>query len=165
MKSVVVRHAEPGDAEALQKMYAHPALYRDTLQLPHPPLKAWHDRITDPRPGSRHLVACIGDEIVGQLTLTVEQSPRRSHVATFGMGVHYDHQGKGIASALLKEMIALCDKWLRVERIELTVYTDNAPALAVYRKFGFEVEGTGKLFALRDGEYVDAYFMARFKPG
>ncbi|SQA98950.1 putative acetyltransferase YhhY [Cedecea neteri] len=52
MKSVVVRHAEPGDAEALQKMYAHPALYRDTLQLPHPSLKAWHDRITDPDRGA-----------------------------------------------------------------------------------------------------------------
>lgn len=108
-------------------------------------------------------MACIDNEIVGNLTLTIEQSPRRSHVATFGMGVHCDHQGKGIASALMKEMVALCDKWLRIERIELTVYTDNVSALAVYRKFGFEVEGTGKHFALRDGEYVDVYFMARFK--
>ena len=35
--------------------------------------------------------------------------------------------------------------------------------MALYRKFGFIVEGTGKQYALRNGEYVDAYFMARLK--
>ena len=28
----------------------------------------------------------------------------------------------------MREMIDLCDNWLRVERIELTVFADNAPA-------------------------------------
>ncbi len=57
----------------------------------------------------------------------------------------------------------LCDNWLRVERIELTVFADNAPAIAVYKKYGFEIEGTGRRYALRNGEYVDAYYMARMK--
>lgn len=163
MKEIVVRHAEIGDAQALQQIYAQPAVYRDTLQLPHPPLHAWTERITSPKPGSRNLVACIDDRVVGQLMLTVEQSPRRSHVATFGMGVDSGYQGRGVASALMAAMTDLCDSWLRIARIELTVFADNEAALAVYRKFGFEVEGTGKNFALRDGKYVDAYFMARFK--
>ncbi|EEB1001267.1 N-acetyltransferase, partial [Salmonella enterica subsp. enterica serovar Infantis] len=30
-------------------------------------------------------------------------------------------------------------------------------------KYGFEIEGTGKKYGLRNGEYVDAYFMARVK--
>ena len=38
-----------------------------------------------------------------------------------------------------------------VLRIELTVYTDNAAAIALYRKFGFEIEGTHRAYALRDG--------------
>ncbi|MEF9053345.1 hypothetical protein U9124_17630, partial [Escherichia coli] len=33
----------------------------------------------------------------------------------------------------------------------------------VYKKYGFEIEGTGKKYALRNGEYVDAYYMARVK--
>jgi putative acetyltransferase len=49
-------------------------------------------------------------------------------------------------------------------RIELIVYVDNAPAIALYEKFAFEVEGTHHQFAFRDGEYVDAYSMARLKP-
>ncbi|NIY49385.1 N-acetyltransferase [Cedecea colo] len=165
MKAIVVRHAEIEDSEALKQIYAQPAVYRDTLQLPHPPLHTWNDRVTAPKPGSRNLVACIDDKVVGQLTLLVEQTPRRSHVATFGMGVDSHYQGRGVATALLREMVDLCDNWLRIDRIELTVFVDNAPALAVYRKFGFEQEGVGKNFALRDGKYIDAYFMARFKPG
>ncbi len=93
----------------------------------------------------------------------VEQNPRRSHVAAFGMAVSSAFHNRGVASALMHEMVTLCDNWLRIERIELTVFVDNAPALAVYRKFGFDVEGTGKHYALRNGEYVDAYFMARVK--
>ncbi len=164
MKEIVVRHAEIDDAQALQQIYAHPAVYRDTLHVPHPPLNIFSGRVTDLKSGSRCLVACIEDKVVGQLMLMVEQSPRRSHVATFGMGVESHYQGKGVATALLREMVDLCDNWLRIDRIELTVFVDNAPALAVYRKFGFEQEGTGKNYALRDGKYVDACFMARFKP-
>ncbi|WP_368294919.1 GNAT family N-acetyltransferase, partial [Klebsiella pneumoniae] len=81
----------------------------------------------------------------------------------FGMAVAAGHQGCGIGSALMREMIDLCDNWLRVERIELTVFADNAPAIAVYKKYGFEIEGTGRRYALRNGEYVDAYYMARMK--
>lgn len=56
----------------------------------------------------------------------VDPSPRRSHVATFGMGVNENYQGQGVASTLMQEMVNLCDNWLRIKRIELTVYTDNA---------------------------------------
>ncbi|WBM70816.1 N-acetyltransferase [Buttiauxella sp. WJP83] len=164
MSEIVVRHAEINDAQALQQIYAQPALYRDTLHIPHPALALFTERVTELKPGSRNLVACIDEKVVGQLMLAVEQNPRRSHVATFGIGVDSNYQGRGVATALLAAMTDLCDNWLRIERIELTVFVDNEPGVAVYRKFGFEIEGTGKNYALRDGQYVDAYFMARFKP-
>jgi hypothetical protein len=37
----------------------------------------------------------------------------------------------------------------------------NAAAIALYEKFGFEMEGTHRRYAFRDGAYVDAYSMAR----
>ena len=55
------------------------------------------------------------------------------------------------------------EKWLNLARIELTVFTDNEAAIALYRKFGFEIEGTLRKYAFRDGEFVDAYAMARIK--
>ncbi len=53
----------------------------------------------------------------------------------------------------------LADNWLNLTRVELTVYTDNAPAL--YEKFGFGIEGTHRRYAFSDGEYADACSMAR----
>lgn len=47
------------------------------------------------------------------------------------------------------------------QRAELTVYTDNEPALALYRRHGFEVEGQLPDYAMRDGRLTDVYSMAR----
>lgn len=52
---------------------------------------------------------------------------------------------------------------MNLRRVELTVYTDNAPALALYRKFGFETEGEMRDYAVRDGRFVDVYSMARLR--
>ena len=57
----------------------------------------------------------------------------------------------------------MADNWLNLKRVELQVYTDNARAIHLYEKFDFVIEGTHKAFAFRDGEYVDAYSMARVK--
>jgi putative acetyltransferase len=48
--------------------------------------------------------------------------------------------------------------------VELTVYVDNAPAVRLYEKFGFQIEGTLVAYARRGGSLVDAYCMARLRP-
>jgi L-phenylalanine/L-methionine N-acetyltransferase len=42
---------------------------------------------------------------------------------------------------------------------------DNEPAIRLYQRFGFQVEGTLRRHAFRDGKYVDALFMARLQSG
>jgi len=79
------------------------------------------------------------------------------------MMVRDDWHGKGVGKAMMQAVIDLADKWLNLTRIELTVFTDNERAIALYRKFGFEAEGTLRKYAFRDGEFVDAYAMARVK--
>jgi putative acetyltransferase len=60
--------------------------------------------------------------------------------------------------------IDLADKWLNLTRLELEVYTDNEAAIQLYKRFGFELEGTLRQDAFRDGQYVDSYKMARLRP-
>lgn len=163
MSEIVVRHVESKDAEALHQLFSHPAVYRDTLQLPLPSQAMWQQRIADVKPGTYMLVACIDGLVVGQLFVELIQRIRRRHVATFGISVDARYHGKGVGSALMKAMIDICDNWGAIERIELTVFTDNLGAIALYRKFGFEIEGTSRRYAFRDGELVDAYHMARFR--
>ena len=64
-------------------------------------------------------------------------------------------------------MAAMCDysdRWVGALRVELSVYTDNARAIGLYRKFGFEIEGTMRGYAMRDGQFTDTHAMARFHP-
>jgi putative acetyltransferase len=79
------------------------------------------------------------------------------------MAVRDDRQGKGVGTKLLEAALDLADNWLGLTRLDLRVFADNSPAIALYRKFGFEVGGTHKRFALRGGEYADADVMARLK--
>jgi putative acetyltransferase len=61
----------------------------------------------------------------------------------------------------MEAALDLADNWLNLTRVELTVFTGNVAAVALYEKFGFEIEGTHRRYAFRNGEYVDAYAMAR----
>ena len=79
------------------------------------------------------------------------------------MAVRDDWQGKGVGTALMEAVLDLAENWLNLTRIELSVYTDNAAGVALYKKFGFEIEGTHRSYAFRNGEYVDAYSMARMR--
>lgn len=163
MSEIVIRHAEPGDAEALFRILSQPETYSDTLQIPHPSLKIWQERLAATREGMQRLVACIGTSVVGEITLEVNARARRRHTASFGLCVDYQHRGKGVASALMREIVSLCDNWLSVSRIELTVFADNATAIALYEKFGFVTEGVARRFAVRNGQQIDALYMARVR--
>lgn len=160
-----VRHSVAEDAAQLNQLYAQVPLYTDTLQLPFPTITRWQERLGNLAPGTFSLVACDEERIAGQITLIVEQSLRRRHVAHFGMGVDSHYQGQGVGSLLLEAITDLCDKWLNIRRIELTVYTDNAAAIGLYKKFGFEIEGTSPCYAVRDGKFVDAHHMGRVTAG
>ena len=162
---VTVRCGTTDDAEAVCAMFAQPRAMAGTLQLPYPSAELWRKRIADLPPDDILLVAEVGGEVVGNAGLHANGRGRRRHVANIGMSVHDGFQGRGVGTALLAALIDIADNWLNYHRLRLEVYTDNAAAIALYRKFGFEVEGTLREDAFRDGRYVDAYTMGRLRPG
>ncbi len=164
MTDIRVRATEPADMEAISEIMACPGVIGNTLQTPYQSVEWRRERYANLQPGTRSLVAEIDGRVVGNLGLTPEGPDRRRHVASIGMAVHDDVQGQGVGTALMEAMIDLAERWMGITRIELTVYIDNARAIALYKKFGFEIEGTAPRYAFRDGEYVDAYYMARVKP-
>lgn len=162
---LIIRRAEPEDYEAVTRLFSGPKVIWGTLQLPYPSAEFWRKRLADPTDGYYGLLACVGKEVAGELgLLTFPKAPRRRHAATLFMAVRDDWQGQGIGSALMQATVDLADKWLNLMRLELEVYTDNEPAIRLYKKSGFVVEGTLRCFAYRDGQYVDVYSMARMKP-
>jgi putative acetyltransferase len=124
----------------------------------------WKKRLSEPSENHFDLVACIDQAIVGNLGLSVQdRSPRRRHAGVLGIAVHDAWQGRGVGARLMNAAIELADLWLNLTRLELTVFIDNKKAIALYEKFGFEIEGTLRRFAFREGIYVDAYSMARVR--
>jgi len=135
----------------------------ETLGVPFSSEQEWREELAGERDGSVSMVACTRGEVVGHLALSVYMNPRRRHSGHFGIAVRDDWQGKGVGTRLMETCVDLADNWLGHTRLDLRVHTDNAPAIALYKKFGFEVEGTHRRFAYRNGEYVDAHVMARLQ--
>lgn len=168
MNAITIRRARAGDAEAFAVLMSDPAVYGGLLQLPYPSVEAWRARLAESdAPGQTDLVlvAEVDAAMVGNAGLhSAGSSVRRRHVMGLGMSVDKAWQGRGVGSALMEALLDAADRWLGCLRIELTVYTDNARAIALYRRFGFEIEGTHRAYALRDGEYADVHAMARLHP-
>lgn len=158
---ITVRRQEPRDSEALHGVYAQPKVIWGTLQMPHPSLHAWQTRGAEEPRNMTRLVACADDVAVGNIAIWTMDSPRRRHAAEIAMAVHDDWQGKGVGFRLMSEVLDLADNWMQLSRIELSVFTDNESAIRLYERCGFEVEGTLKRYAFRDGRYVDVFAMAR----
>ncbi len=160
MTTIHIRGREPGDLDALTAIFNCPGVVAGTLQLPYQSVEARRERWGQSPPGSHNLVAEIDGRVVGSAGLHVQPADRRRHVGSIGMGVHDDVQGRGVGTALMDAILDLAFNWLGLRRIELTVYADNAPAVHLYQKFGFAIEGTARHYALRNGTLVDAYHMA-----
>jgi L-phenylalanine/L-methionine N-acetyltransferase len=163
LRNLIVRRCEQEDYEAVHRVYSSPRAMAGTLGVPYSSAQEVREELALERDGNFPLVACVGDEVVGQLTLSVYAGPRSRHSGHFGIAVRDDWQGKGVGTVLMEACLDLADNWLGLSRLDLRVYVDNAPAIALYKKFGFEMEGTHKRFAYRDGEYVDAHVMARLR--
>jgi len=158
---MIVRHSETRDIEAIRQIYAQPSVYASTLQLPWPSAELWQQRLGGRSDHFHSLVACDGDNVLGQIGVEQFVSPRRRHAANIGLGVSEHARRRGVGSSLLTAAIELCTGWLGVRRIELETYTDNTAAIALFERHGFVVEGTATAYALRAGEYVDVRLMAR----
>jgi len=163
IENIVIRRCEPEDYRAVREIFAQPRAIWGTMQLPFPSAETWQRRLAEVSEHKLVLVAAVDDRVVGNVALVVQDRPRRRHAAELGMAVHDEWHGRGVGKALMEAAVELADRWLIVERIELTVYADNTRAIGLYEHFGFEIEGKHRRYAFRDGEFVDAYAMARLK--
>jgi putative acetyltransferase len=157
-----LRALRPADAEALATLQNCPGFRHGTLRLPFTTPEEVRKWIDARAPGGLSLVGVLDGTLVASGGLT-RFIGRRVHVANLGMGVHDDFVGRGIGTALLRAILDAADNWLAIRRVELTVYTDNPRAIALYERHGFAREGVHRQHAFRAGEYVDSLAMARLR--
>lgn len=165
-RKAAIRSGRPGDARALVRLLdAIAAEPVPTLLMVPGQITAreWRHRIglAGTSDTSLFLCAWIGSRLVGNLGLVSDAHPASAHVRVLGMSVARDCRGLGIGGALLEAAVA----WAAAhgaEKVVLSVFAHNAPALAVYERHGFVREGLRRRQFVRAGEYHDEVLMARF---
>lgn len=166
--AIIIRRARTSDAAAIAQIMAEPEVYAGLLQMPYPDAALWEARLNEtcaPGKVDVFLVAERDGQVVGSAGLHPAGTRlRRRHVMMLGISVAPLAHRQGVGSALMQALCDYADGWANVLRLELTVFTDNVAAIALYRKFGFVIEGTQRAYALRDGRYVDSHMMARLHP-
>lgn len=160
---VILRPVQKEDVGVLQELFSFAEVCRTTLQMPSQ--ERWRNaqRINHPHPDRVRYMAVVDGKAVGNISMYRHQNPRKTHTAGLGMMVHPAYWGMGIGSKLMAQALDIADNWLDLQRVELEVNIDNPPAVSLYKKFGFEIEGTHRLHAYGDGRMADSYFMARIK--
>lgn len=113
--------------------------------------------------GNPHLAAVINGEMVGWCDVCRHSLEIEAHVGTLGIGLLPELRGKGLGKALLDVAINAAER-LNFRRIELTAFSDNHRAIALYETRGFVREGLMRAAACFDTEYRDIVLMARLSP-
>jgi RimJ/RimL family protein N-acetyltransferase len=108
-----------------------------------------------------YFIALEGEEIVGFLGAFPGNFARtRGIVYVAHVGMRTAHRGRGIGPRLF----AAIEAWARARnarRLELRVDVANPPALALYARAGFEIEGRVPDASLIDGAWHDHYWMSK----
>ena len=158
-----IRAFHPDDVDDLYHLWSHPRIGRTTMQLPSQEWWWAEERVENRPSGFHRFVADLDGRVVGMIALGVKQNSRMTHSGHMGMMVSPDHWGLGIGSRLMEAVIDLADNWLNLKRVELEVHTDNPSAVHLYKKFGFEIEGTKRFHTYGDGRWTDSYLMGRIR--
>lgn len=106
-----------------------------------------------------HFIAISDGNLIGWCDITSLGRPIFAHSGCLGMAVISGCRGKGVGEALIRTALqAARDKGLT--RIELTVRENNKPAIALYEKLGFQVEGLHRNAVCINGVYENHLCMA-----
>jgi RimJ/RimL family protein N-acetyltransferase len=108
---------------------------------------------------SNMIVMMEDGQIIGQCGLHGREGRKRlGHISSLGITILKEHWNKGIGYKLMSTQIEYA-KSHGISKINLEVRTDNPAAVHLYKKIGFEIEGTNRRSMYVEGEYIDTYYM------
>ncbi|MEH7351433.1 GNAT family N-acetyltransferase [Gottfriedia acidiceleris] len=98
--------------------------------------------------------------IVGYAFAIGSTAKRKKHSVYLVIGILEEYTGKGIGTKLFQAL----EEWAinhSIFRLELTVVKQNEAAVGLYKKMGYEIEGTKINSLIIKGKSFDEYYMAK----
>lgn len=170
-RRITLRNAEPEDAAEMLAVLDQ--LYRETTFLTREPGELPFTEADERtflqkekgNPNARFAVAVVDGRIAGSCNLRIGSLRRTRHKAELGIALLKAYWRMGIGRTLMADAIAWAGA-RGIEKIELTVDTQNLAAISLYQQLGFLVEGRQlRASKLADGAYRDIYMMGLFLAG
>lgn len=173
-KQVWLRSAEPKDVSHWEDYYSNVVMTSDyTLTSPgeininREKTENW---ILNHRESETKIFLVAEDcgQIIGTLNFSTGVRLKNQHAGTIGMGVHSEWRGLGLGRILIENFQDWVISQPLIERVDLSVMSDNLKAINLYSSVGFVEEGRKRrAFRLHgiEGEpprYQDEVFMAWF---
>ncbi len=105
------------------------------------------------------LVGRIEGKIVSTVAITSGAQPRVAHNYSIGMSVLKDYWGHGIGTLMMIAVLDYCRITEHCKCVQLGVKADNAAAIGLYEKMGFEEVGRHKDHIMVGETYYDMILM------
>ena len=158
---ITIRRAERRDEDAIWRIFRAVVEPGDTYAFP-PDMSREEALAMWMAPTAHAYVAADGDEIVGTYLLKANQPGRGSHVSNAAFMVAPSAQGRGVGRAMGQHSLEEARRLgFRAMQFNLVVST-NEPAVALWKKLGFEIVGTvPDAFNHEALGFVDTYVMYR----
>ncbi|RAN76847.1 GNAT family N-acetyltransferase [Bacillus sp. SRB_331] len=100
------------------------------------------------------------EKLIGYLIAMGGTVKRIKHSAYLVIGILQEHRGKGIGTKLFENVTTWAPKH-NISRLELTTVTENESGVALYKKSGFDIEGTKRSSLCINGKTFNEYYMAK----
>ena len=102
------------------------------------------------------------EKVIGWCDVLPRPFEGMDHNGILAMGVLKSWRGQGIGAQLLEITIQHARQINRIERVELEVFESNLPAVNLYKKAGFNIEGKRFKGRKLDGVYDNIVLMGKF---
>jgi RimJ/RimL family protein N-acetyltransferase len=140
------------DAEFLRLLDAVPAAPRSEGAL-----REWFEERQKGRDGFLFGVRLHeGDQLIGVVELDGILWNQQVSWLSIGIG-DAGRRGQGYGAQALRLALDFAFRELNLHRVQLTVFSYNTAAIALYEKLGFQREGAFREFLHRDGQRHDMY--------
>jgi L-amino acid N-acyltransferase YncA len=156
--ALAIRDLRPGDWPEVSRIYAEGIATRNaTFETEVPSWDDWNAaHLADHR-----LVAVADGDVLGWIAL-VPVSKRACYrgVAEVSAYVAEEARGQGIGGALLADVIESAER-AGIWTLETGVFPENAPSLALLKRFGFREVGIRERISQLDGVWRDVVLLER----
>lgn len=158
-----LRLAEPGDLDAIWAIRVKPGV-SEWLTTAADDTAAFRDYYSEPERMAKTIVVELDGSLIGDCMIAIQDAWSQTEVAHLGANTQAelgwvldpDHQGKGYATEVVRELIRLCFDELGLRRVTAGCFAANEPSWRLMERVGMRREFEGRKDGLhRSGEWMD----------